>query len=297
MANEQVRHILGISGGKDSTALAFLLHDKIPNLEYFFCDTHRELDETYEYLDRIESRLGIKIKRLSSEKTFDDWLDLHGGFLPSAQARWCTVKMKIKPLEDFVGNDTAYSYVGIRADEKRSGYLSTAKKIRPVYIYKESNFVSRRFGEVLYDQRKTIKDFQEMGISLPIREHGYNIDDVKKILEENLGYPKYYEWRSRSGCFFCFFQRKHEWIKLAEKHPKLFEEAKKYEKIDPSGPRFTWCESETLDELLERKDQIIAEYEKSLNRKMKEMPNRTLVDVLGALDDEDLQKPCMICTL
>ncbi|WP_256366941.1 MULTISPECIES: hypothetical protein [Nostocales] len=41
MAEKNVRHILGISGGNDSTALAVLLHKEIPEMEYFFCDTHK----------------------------------------------------------------------------------------------------------------------------------------------------------------------------------------------------------------------------------------------------------------
>ena len=45
------RHILGLSGGKDSAALAVLMHRRVPDMEYFFCDTHKELQETYEYLD------------------------------------------------------------------------------------------------------------------------------------------------------------------------------------------------------------------------------------------------------
>ena len=97
----QVRHILGLSGGKDSTALAVLLHQEIPDMEYFFCDTHKELPETYNYLDRIKARLGIHIHYLSPNRGFDHWLDLHGGMLPSPQMRWCTVMMKIKPLEQF----------------------------------------------------------------------------------------------------------------------------------------------------------------------------------------------------
>jgi len=60
MSNKQVRHILGLSGGKD-TALAILMHKQVPQMEYFFCDTHKELPETYEYLDRIKARLGIKL--------------------------------------------------------------------------------------------------------------------------------------------------------------------------------------------------------------------------------------------
>ena len=101
------RHILSLSGGKDSTALAVYLKDKIPDLEYVFCDTGEELRETYAYLDKIEEKLQIKIKRLGDGKNFDDWLKYHKGYLPSARARWCTVKMKIQPYERYVGNDQA----------------------------------------------------------------------------------------------------------------------------------------------------------------------------------------------
>jgi hypothetical protein len=48
------RHILALSGGKDSTALAIYLRDRVPEMEYVFCDTHKELPETYEYLLKIE---------------------------------------------------------------------------------------------------------------------------------------------------------------------------------------------------------------------------------------------------
>ncbi|TSA39078.1 MAG: phosphoadenosine phosphosulfate reductase, partial [Methylococcaceae bacterium] len=41
-----VRHLLGISGGKDSAALAIYMRDKIPDMEYFFADTGAELPET-----------------------------------------------------------------------------------------------------------------------------------------------------------------------------------------------------------------------------------------------------------
>ena len=43
----------------------------------------------------------IHIHYLSPNREFDHWLDLHGGMLPSPQMRWCTVMMKIKPLEQF----------------------------------------------------------------------------------------------------------------------------------------------------------------------------------------------------
>ena len=47
--------------------------------------------------------------------------------LPNMSA--ATRMLKIKPFEDFVGNDCAVSYIGIRADENRKGYISTKKNI------------------------------------------------------------------------------------------------------------------------------------------------------------------------
>ena len=61
----RTRHILNISGGKDSTALAVYMRDKVPDMEYVFCDTLKELPETYDYLQRIEAFLGRPIVRLS----------------------------------------------------------------------------------------------------------------------------------------------------------------------------------------------------------------------------------------
>ena len=70
-ASRPGRHIVSLSGGKDSTALAIFLRDKIPQLEYVFCDTHEELPETYDYLDRLEAFLGRNITRLNPERGFE----------------------------------------------------------------------------------------------------------------------------------------------------------------------------------------------------------------------------------
>jgi 3'-phosphoadenosine 5'-phosphosulfate sulfotransferase (PAPS reductase)/FAD synthetase len=268
MSEKPVRHILGLSGGKDSTALAVLLHKEIPQMEYFFCDTHKELPETYEYLDRIKARLGIKIHYLAAERGFDHWLDVYGGTLPSPKMRWCTVQMKIKPLEQFVGDDEAISYVGIRADENRDGYISTKKNIKPVFPFKERGLVKA---------------------------------DIIGLLEDTgIGLPDYYRWRSRSGCFFCFFQRKYEWVMLAEEHPDKFAEALKYEQEHKDGRQYTWNEGETLLELLERKDEIIAQHERAMARKQKESAwkKQSLAQVLDSvLDEEDDELPCLACHL
>ncbi|HXG07509.1 MAG TPA: phosphoadenosine phosphosulfate reductase family protein, partial [Nitrososphaera sp.] len=101
---QKTRHILSLSGGKDSTALAIFMRDKIPDMEYVFCDTDKELRETYEYLNRIEAYLGKRIIRLNAAAGFDHWHQVFGGYLPSPNMRWCTRQLKLKPFEEFVGD-------------------------------------------------------------------------------------------------------------------------------------------------------------------------------------------------
>src|SRR4051812_28031933 len=123
MASER-RHILSLSGGKDSAALAVYMRDKVPQMEYIFHDTDKELPETYEFLERLEALLGKKIVRTTAEMGFDQWLTVYGGMIPSNHRRWCTKMLKLKPFEKFVGDDLVFNYVGLRADEKREGYIS-----------------------------------------------------------------------------------------------------------------------------------------------------------------------------
>ena len=138
MANK-VRHICGISGGKDSSALAVYMRNLVPEMEYFFCDTGAELPETYEYLDRLEVSLGKKIERLNSTRGFDHYFELYRGTLPSPQMRWCTTKMKIEPIEAWIGEEEAISYIAIRADEaNRKGYVSTKKNIKARFPFVEN---------------------------------------------------------------------------------------------------------------------------------------------------------------
>lgn len=268
MSQKKVRHILGLSGGKDSTALAYFMRQNYPELEieYFFCDTHKELPETYDYLNRIEARLQVKIHYLEAERGFDHWLDLHGGYLPSPKQRWCTELMKIKPLEKWVGDDNVISYIAIRADEHRDGYISTKPNIKPEF---------------------------------PFIKHGKVKADIFRYLEEaHLDLPEYYRWRSRSGCYFCFFQRKYEWVMLAQEHPDLFQKAIEYEQNHQDGRTYTWTQGETLLELLERKEQIIADHEKAMTRQQQNLKNKPLADVLAAaLDEEDDTLPCLACHL
>ena len=269
----QERHICLISGGKDSTALAVYLRERRPELEveYVFCDTHKELPETYDYLALLEGYLGRPIVRLCSaqgERGFDYWLQMYRGLLPSPSVRWCTRQLKIKPFEDYVGDDPTHLYVGIRADEMREGYISTKSNITPHFPFKED------------------------GITKP---------DVVRILDDaGVGLPKYYEWRSRSGCYFCFFQRRSEWVGLMERHPEFFELAKEYEKVDEG---FTWSQGESLVQLsLPERVGEIKEQESERRRQRAERRRKRPVTLAQMVvppddDDDDDAGGCLICHL
>jgi 3'-phosphoadenosine 5'-phosphosulfate sulfotransferase (PAPS reductase)/FAD synthetase len=145
MQNKPLRHVMGISGGKDSAALAIYLRKNHPELdiEYYFCDTGKELDETYTLISNLENYLGKKVTRLeaapnSPEDSFDHFVKVYGGYLPSSSARWCTKKLKLEPFEQFVGDDPVVSYVGIRGDEDREGYISRKSNIQSIFPFRRN---------------------------------------------------------------------------------------------------------------------------------------------------------------
>lgn len=250
-SEKPVRHILSLSGGKDSAALAIYMRDRVSDMEYIFNDTDKELPETYEYLDRIQDYLGKPVIRLNAERGFDHWYELYGHMIPSNHRRWCTRDLKLKPFEAHVGDDPVLNYVGLRADEEREGYISHKPNITPVY---------------------------------PFREAGLVLRDIEQILlDSGVGMPPYTKWgRSRSGCFFCFYQQKIEWVRLKETHPSLYEKAKTYEQVyEKSGNLFTWSPGESLTEMEqpERVQQIKQEFETRRRREAIRRGNLTLAQV------------------
>ena len=268
------RHVLGLSGGRDSAALAIHMAQTRPDLEmeYFFTDTGKELPEVYEYLGRLEGFLGRPIERLNPDRDFDFWLKQYKSFLPSARTRWCTKQLKIRPFEQWLwpalnAGDCIVSYVAIRADENyREGYAST---------------------------------HANLSVSLPFREAGIDKAGVIDMLEASgLGLPSYYEWRSRSGCTFCFFQQKIEWVRLMERHPDRFDEARSYEKnaLEHGSP-FTWSAGESLDELArpERVAQIKADHQKRVERAAGRRKINPLRPDAEGLEIDDLYGQAKVC--
>ena len=354
-----LRHVLGISGGKDSAALAIYLRTHYPelDLEYYFMDTGKELDETYQFIADLEVFLGKKVARLEAAKDspldpFDHFLAMYGGYLPSAQARWCTRKLKLEPFEQmFVGDEPTISYVAIRGDEDREGYISHKPNIQTVFPFRrnmwskdvislvlatENNARLAEFcaahssGEqraalielalrpvsVKFNQVRKLQMLLDISVSifnhvvfaflqttdLPLahvdsyplltNEDVVDRDGVFRLLDESgVGRPRYYEPiefevngktgfynRSRSGCYFCFFQQKIEWVWLYEQHPQRFQQALDYEKAG-----FTWMDDERLEELIqpERIVQVKELHLRNGEKNGKKDKSAYLIDVLA----------------
>lgn len=261
---EKEYHILSLSGGKDSTALAFFMKENMPEifekLELVFCDTECELPETYDYLNKIEIFLNKKIHRVRPEKSFEHLMILHNYF-PSPIKRWCTVELKTKPFKKFISdklnknNSIIHLFIGIRADElQRAEY---------------NKYNNQRIKEVY-----------------PFVNYGLNYSDIMEILTKSgIGIPKYYEWSNRSGCYFCPFQSKNNWLNLYEHHPDLFFRAKKYEddKNNANSRNFKrvgWNIDMSLEEMI-RPENIKKIREFYKNKKTKIMVKNKLFDLFN----------------
>ena len=279
----KTKHILGLSGGKDSAALAVHMNKKYPDLdiEYFFTDTGYELKETYDFLNKLKTRLDKPIHYINPRNSFDYYLKKYNNFLPSATARWCTIEMKLKSMEAWLkpaldAGQEIITYVGIRYDERgRIGYKPT------------NNLIKAKF---------------------PFIEDCIDKEGVMEILDSSgLGLPDYYKWRSRSGCTFCFFQRRSEWIGLMENNPSAWEHAKSLEKqATDNASAFTWIKDMPLTEL--EKPEVIAkvkeqhkqQLEKLKLKKDKQMQNNPFlkgedIDVEENLALDDVSSSCLIC--
>ncbi len=355
----KIRHILGISGGKDSAALAIYLKQKYPTLkiEYYNSDTGCELEETEKLIDRLEAYLGKIDKLRAVENTpeptpFHHFLKAMGGFLPSPQARWCTKKMKLAKLEEHIGNDYAISYVGIRGDEDRDGYISNKPNIQAIFPFRKNIWSIDVINKFLHNENlnqivliyerlcsdNVLRDEIIATVKRPISKEFYyskkmntlldydiklfnhavfeflkttdypvgkleefslldNTDilikeDIFKLLKDSgVGVPSYYNeipfevdgergtyCRSRSGCYFCFFQQKIEWIWLYEQHPDLYKKAMEFEKDG-----YTWNQNESLADLI--KPERIRQIKLDIIKRQKESQainkGTTLVEIFG----------------
>lgn len=251
MSVAAARHIIPISG-KDSACTALVQTAREPGLpyEYMFNDAGSELPETYAWLSTLEKATGWSIERIPG--------DLEGriarkGILPSSRVRFCTELEKLKPAARFMGGGPVQMYYGIRADEQRVG-----ARLPP---NAKANF-----------------PLVDLGIDL---RGVWTILAAKALLPPSFFWPSLYyrvcemlggspDWlepwefrmlfagRSRSNCYFCFFQRQYEYLWLHETHPDLFWRACWIERRTGAAG-FTWRQGYYLDELLSKRDKILGD--------------------------------------
>jgi len=202
------------------------------------------------------------------------------------------MEMKIKSFERYIGEDLIESYIGIILILfENSGSYRREKTSKP----KHDRYRADEHRQGCISQKDTIPP------RYPFKEEGIDLDGVNKIMEKSgIGLPKYYEWRARSGCYFCFFQRKIEWVGLLEKHPELFEKAKQYEKQNYKGDHvaFTWIEGMPLEDVEKNREKIKQDYKQRMEKALTNQKGKNITDVFKDVVNDDGQgDACLICDL
>ncbi len=177
-----MRHVVGLSGGKDSTALALRLAEVEPRDYEYICNaTGNELPEVAEHIGRMELLLGAPVKIVGAGMTLFELIEQQK-MLPNFRSRFCTRILKIEPTIEYFETlpDGSTLYVGLRADEEERRGL---------------------YGE-------------DINIRFPMREWGWGIADVWTYLaSRGVTVPK------RTDCTVCPYQRLGEWHALWRDHP------------------------------------------------------------------------------
>lgn len=184
----KIKHIVALSGGKDSTALALRLLEVEPRDYIYFCTpTGDELPPMKAHWKKIEKILGKPIIYLRNEKcpTIYDLIKKMN-MLPNWRARFCTRLLKIEVAQKFYKQfEKAIIYVGLRADEKQREGIN---------IYDDN--IEQRY---------------------PLREWGWRKRDVYEYLGKcDVDIPK------RTDCAMCFYQKIGEWWNLWKDYNSYF---------------------------------------------------------------------------
>jgi len=201
-------HIVALSGGKDSTAMALRLVEVEPRDYTFVCTpTGDEPPTMIEHWIKVGKMLGKPIVPLMSQSL--GRLIREQRALPNWRQRWCTRILKIEPFAAFLmQHSPAVSYVGLRADEEE----------REGGDYAAVPGVEMRF---------------------PMREWGWGLADVVEYLRQRgVSIPK------RTDCLKCFFQRLIEWYEFWRDYPDSWREGEALEDLTGhtfrSPGRDTW---------------------------------------------------------
>ena len=202
-----MKHIVSLSGGKDSTAMLLMMLEKnMPIDEIIFCDTGMEFPAMYTHLDKVEQYTGRKITRLKSERSFEYYMferkkthgkniDRSGLQWPMPILRWCTGRLKTKPYKKYIkekykGEETI-TYIGIAYDE-----LERRKKAKSFHVHP------------LFDWQITEKQALQY-----CYDRGFNWNGL-------------YEMFNRVSCWCCPLQSLKELYQLYTHFPEFWQKLK-----------------------------------------------------------------------
>ncbi len=189
-----MRHIVALSGGKDSTAMALRLAEIAPQDYIYICTpTGDEPPAMFDHWRKISEMLGQPIHPLMHRGGLAGLIESQQA-LPNWRQRWCTRILKIEPYAMLlIKAAPCVSYVGLRADEEE----------REGGDYAHVPNVEMRF---------------------PMREWGWGLEDV-------LGYLQFrgVEIPKRTDCLKCFFQRLIEWYEFWRDHKESWLEGERWE--------------------------------------------------------------------
>jgi 3'-phosphoadenosine 5'-phosphosulfate sulfotransferase (PAPS reductase)/FAD synthetase len=179
-----MKHIVSLSGGKDSTLMLLLMLEKgMPVDEIIYLDPGIEWQVIKEYLDKIEEYTGRKITRLKGDKSFDDFffaskvkgekVGTINAFPIRGKCDMNKVKMKtwwgyLKKQKDFV------TYIGIAFNEPKR-----------------------------YKKVKTGYGKRGLQVEMPLFEWKIREIEVLGMLKERGMYCNFYDHYGRGGCYIC----------------------------------------------------------------------------------------------
>ena len=225
--------------GKDSLATFMIARHlyKDVEIEPYFVDVEAELPETYEWLDKVERELGIKITRISRSLIH---VMYDQGFLPGPKTRYCTRKTKLPGAEEISGSNSIVMLIGLRSDEAdRTGYNPTNPNIEVRYPLQEAGIdLAGVYTIVNAKGLKPPTFFWQTMYDMVLKMCG-NDPEIIRVIESlpEWVFDRLFAGRTRNNCFFCFFQKIIEWIWLHETHPELFEQSQVLETDLGSGDR------------------------------------------------------------
>lgn len=239
--------IVGLSGGKDSTALMLWVKYEsswpIEKCRFVFCDTGNEDALTYAYIKLLSDKVH-RIETVDPGMSFYELAHKHNRF-PASKSRFCTEELKIKPKHAMFARliDSGVNPLNVTGIRNAEGHSSNDRA--DVLYLDYEQFSYKRKYYTLANANPLVK--WSMDDVWNIHRKYLDIEDVITIVDEDPDLehkdsliesmkrdgipcnPLYYMGASRVGCFPCINSRKAEIRAMAKFRPERIDFLRKQE--------------------------------------------------------------------